>query len=153
MVNTLKIAFDKYFTTLRLVGSVPILETRVLSILTFLRRYVYSQATIIEEKELKAIEEIFNCISSSSCLINDFPQLIKNTGANHGNMFTQGGMTIISNSTGENLSTQQGNVQKFSDFAYQPSLGSEDFLAGYDSTLNENIRVNAGALISTWQPI
>lgn len=153
MINTLKKAFDKYFDTLRLVGHINSRETKVLSILAFLRRYVYTQSTIIGNKELKELEEIFNCIVSQSCLIDDIPQLVLNTGSSNGNMFTQGGITIISNSTGENLSTQQGNVQKFSDFAYQPSLGSEDFLAGYDSTLNENIRVNAGALISTWQPI
>lgn len=153
MINTLKKAFDKYFDILRLVGHINSRETKVLSILAFLRRYIYTQSTIIGNKELKELEEIFNCIVSQSCLIDDIPQLVLNTGSSNGNMFTQGGITIISNSTGENLSTQQGNVQKFSDFAYQPSLGSEDFLAGYDSTLNENIRVNAGALISTWQPI
>lgn len=152
MINVLKEAFDTYFNTLRLTGYINPKETKILSILAFLRRYIYAKSTIISDKELKNLEDIFNCIVANSCLLYDIPQLVLNTNSSNGNMFTQGGITIISN-TGENLSTQQGNVQKFSDFAYQPSLGSEDFLAGYDSTLNENIRVNAGALISTWQPI
>lgn len=153
MVNTLKKSFDKYFDTLRMIGSIPIMESRILVIMGFLKKFVYSQAVQIDDEELKQLEELFACLVNLSCTIDDLPQLVPAGSSGSGNVVTQNGISIISNS-GTNLATQSGtDVQKFSDFAYQPSLGSEDFLAGYDSNLNENIRVNAGSLILTWQPI
>lgn len=153
MVNILKESFDKYFDTLRMAGSIPQSESRILIIMSFLKKYVYSQSVQIGMDEIKQLDNLFSCLVSKSCTIDDLPQLVPAGSSGSGNVITQGGITIISND-GRNLSTQSGtDVKKFSDFAYQPSLGSEDFLAGYDSNLNENIRVNAGSLILTWQPI
>ena len=154
MVNILKEAFDKYFNTLKMVGNIPITESRILIIMSFLKKYVYSQSVQIGASELKQLERLFSCLISHSCTISDLPQLVPASNiSGEGNIITQSGITIISNG-GSNLATQTGNdVKKFSDFAYQPSLGSEDFIAGYDSNLNENIRINAGSLILTWQPI
>lgn len=154
MVNTLKESFDKYFDTLRAAGSVPVNEPKILIVMSFLKKYVYSQSVQIGMEEIKQLENLFNCLIPMSCTIDDMPQLVPaGSASGNGNVVTQGGITIISND-GTNLATQSGtDVRKFSDFAFQPSLGSEDFLAGYDSSLNENIRVNAGSLILTWQPI
>ena len=67
-------------------------------------------------------------------------------------VIAQSGESIVT-TTGTPINSETGDTLKFSDFAYQSSLGTEDFIAGYDSTLNTNIRVNAGSLVLTWQPI
>jgi hypothetical protein len=157
MVDELNKAMDKYYSTLEGVGYMKQEEIVILLIANFLRKYVYSNYTDIDGDKIKQIQEIFSCLLEHSCTISDLPQLyVQSQAASHeGNSIqTQNGAIVITVGEGSTVVPQSDNeTQKFSDFAFQTSLGEEDFIAGYDSILNQNIRVNAGALVLNWQPI
>lgn len=156
MVNTLKDIYDRYFNTLRFVGRISTNETNVLSVLSFLKHFICSKYVDIKAEDIEKVEQITDKLIQCSCLVDDFPHFVKtsDTVPSNAGLVTQSGLTIISNGDDRNIVPQIGNdIKRFSDFTYQSSIGTEDFIVGYDSVLNQNIRVNMGSLVTNWQPI
>lgn len=157
MISTLKKSLDNYFEKLALIGYIENRDTDVLSVASFLQEFICSNQVVFTQEIVDKVNLILDCISSKKPIIGNFPQLMLGSSTNESGqsvstVIAQSGESIVT-TTGTPINSETGDTLKFSDFAYQSSLGTEDFIAGYDSTLNTNIRVNAGSLVLTWQPI
>lgn len=140
-------AIKKYFNTLSNVGFVKNKDKWNI----FVAMTVYSIfkvfSGLIEKKDIESLNKFMQCITKNSCYFGKGVPCL-NVGAN--SLITIINSDIITDTEGTTLVSQSGSTRKFTDFAVQTEIQSDQYLVGYDRSENDEVAINVTNLGVFW---
>jgi hypothetical protein len=143
-------AINKYFKTLRIVGSIDKQEEYSLFVITGVYSIYKLFNNLVTKADKEKLDAYIRCLAKNKCLFDKNVPCLSIDGQIN-SLITIIDSDIIETTQGNVMVATNGKTQRFTDFEVRTELQGDNYVVGYDQSENNEVAINVQDLGVFWE--